>query len=214
MDDAATRDLIQRLLASEAVWDDTKQELRDYLAELDRGELAPSDRAYIEKLAARLEGRLPDAAEPAEDAGVVAGALVERFCHEVWNGADEAAARELLHPQFRFHASPDAEREGPDGFIDYLRRGHDALGDFACEIDGVIESGTEAAARLRFHGTHRGPLFGVAPTGRRIEWAGAAFFATDGVQITHLWVLGDIDAVKRQLGISPPDAIFDSTAST
>ena len=38
-------------------------------------------------------------------------------------------------------------------------------------------------------------------TGNDIEWIGAAFFTTDGRQITDIWVLGDVDAVKQQLGV-------------
>jgi predicted ester cyclase len=212
MDDAATRDLIGRLLASDEVWDDTKDELRDYMAELERGELAASDRDYIEKLAARLDGSLPETGEAAPSR-ISPATLVERFYDEVWNKTDEAVAREILHPDFRFHASLGAERHGPDGFIDYLRQVHAALSGFTCEIEGLLVEDGEAVARMRFHGTHAGPLFGVAATGHRIEWVGAAFFATDGTQITALWVLGDIDAVKRQLGISPADAMFDDTAN-
>jgi predicted ester cyclase len=49
-------------------------------------------------------------------------------------------------------------------------------------------------------GIHNGEFFGVPATGREIIWTGAAFFTTNGRQIIELWVLGDIDAVKQQLG--------------
>lgn len=126
--------------------------------------------------------------------------LIERFYHEVWNEADEAVAREILHPEFRFRASLGPEKSGPDGFIEYMRLIHAALSGYTCTIEDIIEQGERAAARMRFAGLHRGPLFGVAPTGLRIAWSGAAFFTTDGRQITSLWVLGDVDAVKQQLG--------------
>ncbi|MEQ9639546.1 MAG: ester cyclase [Alphaproteobacteria bacterium] len=201
MDDAATRALIQQLLASEAVWDDTKDELKTYLAELDRGELDADDRAYVEKMAARLDGKLPDTVDDEPDDDWTAPAdLVRRFYEDVWNKADEAAARELLHAEFRFRASLGPEMTGPDGFIDYMRAVHAALADFTCVVDGMLEEHGEAAARLSFHGTHQGTLFGVEATGNRVEWTGAAFFDTDGQQITALWVLGDVDAVKRQIG--------------
>jgi predicted ester cyclase len=54
---------------------------------------------------------------------------------------------------------------------------------------------------MRFAGIHRGQFFGVAPSGREISWSGAAFFAIDADKITNLWVLGDIDSVKQQLGL-------------
>ena len=135
--------------------------------------------------------------------------LVERFYNEVWNQAVESVAWLLLHPQFRFRASLGPEREGPQAFIDYLHAIHAALGAYTCVIEDLVESDRRAAAKMRFCGVHRGPFFGVSPTGRQITWAGAAFFTTDGRQITALWVLGDIDAVKRQLG-SAADASFTS----
>jgi hypothetical protein len=45
-----------------------------------------------------------------------------------------------------------------------------------------------------------GQFEGAVDTGKEIGWAGAAFFTTDGRQITELWVLGDVDSLKAQLG--------------
>ena len=126
--------------------------------------------------------------------------LIERFYHEVWNRADEAVAHDILHADFRFRGSLGQEKRGPEGFIAYMRQIHAALAGYTCTIEAVIEEGPRAAVRLRFAGIHQGPFFGVAATGREIAWAGAAFFGTDEGRITELWVLGDVDAVKVQLG--------------
>jgi len=133
--------------------------------------------------------------------------LVERFYHEVWNRADESVARDILHPDFRFRASLGPERRGPDGFIDYMRSIHAALADYTCHVDDLITMKHRAAARMTFKGVHRARFFGVEPTGRTITWAGGAFFTTDGARITELWVLGDIDGIKQQLG-APQDTSF------
>ncbi len=53
---------------------------------------------------------------------------------------------------------------------------------------------------MMFTGVHRARFFDIEATGRAISWAGGAFFKTDGYQIVELWVLGDVDSVKRQLG--------------
>lgn len=128
-----------------------------------------------------------------------ARALVERFYHVVWNQADENAARRILHPDFVFRASLGPELRGPDGFIAYLRSVRAALENFTCNIEELIETEERAAAKMLFRGVHRGQFFGVAATGREITWSGAAFFKIrDGV-IGELWVLGDVDSVKRQL---------------
>ena len=125
--------------------------------------------------------------------------LVERFYFEVWNRSDEQVAREILHPDFRFRASLGPERRGPDGFIDYMRSIHAALADYRCIIEDLIVTESRAAARMTFKGMHRGRFFEAQPTGREIRWTGAAFFTTDGKQIVELWVLGDVDSVKKQL---------------
>ena len=135
--------------------------------------------------------------------------LVERFYYEVWNKADEAVAREILHGDFRFRASLGPERRGPDGFIDYLRAIHRALADYTCIIDDLVCTEARAAARMTFKGTHRGRFFEIPPTGKEIKWAGAAFFRTDRDKISELWVLGDVDSVKQQLG-APANTSFSS----
>ena len=126
--------------------------------------------------------------------------LIIRFYEDVWNVASQEVAREILHKDFVFRASLGPERRGPEGFIKYMREIRAALPDFVCNIQEIITEQTQAVARMEFVGTHGGVFYGVEPTGKRITWAGAGFFKTDGKQITELWVLGDIDAVKQQLG--------------
>jgi predicted ester cyclase len=53
---------------------------------------------------------------------------------------------------------------------------------------------------MTFKGIHRGELFGVAASGNMVRWSGAAFFRMAEGRIAELWVLGDVDSVKRQLG--------------
>ena len=138
---------------------------------------------------------------PAED-------LVRRFYNEVWNRADERAAREILNADFRFRASLGPELRGPGGFIAYLRSIHAALGNFTCTIEDLIATPDRAAARMSFCGTHRAKFFGMAATGREIRWSGAAFFRINGAVIAELWVLGDVDAIKRQLMPEQPTQSF------
>lgn len=127
--------------------------------------------------------------------------LVERFYADVWNQADEAVAREILDEDFAFRGSLGPEHHGPDGFIDYMRSVHRALVDYTCIIDDLVTADGRAATRMTFRGVHRGPFFGIAPTGKEISWSGAAFFHMSDERITKLWVLGDVDNLKQQLGI-------------
>jgi len=128
--------------------------------------------------------------------------LVVRFYEDIWNRRQEGVACEILHPKFEFRGSLGPERRGHDEFLQYVRSIHAALADYRCVIDDLIASEDRAAARMTFSGTHRGLFFGVPATGRVITWAGAAFFTIAHSRITRLWVIGDVDAVKQQLGVS------------
>jgi predicted ester cyclase len=48
-------------------------------------------------------------------------------------------------------------------YVDFVQR---AFPEFTNEIEEVISEGDKAFARLTFRGTHRGEVFGIAPTGR------------------------------------------------
>jgi predicted ester cyclase len=45
---------------------------------------------------------------------------------------------------------------------------------------------------MRFSGKHVGPFRSFAPTGKSVEWLGAALFRIENSHIAELWVLGDL----------------------
>ena len=126
--------------------------------------------------------------------------LVERFYSDIWNRRDFAAADEVLAADFRFRGSLGSESIGIPAFLIYVRSVHQALADYRCTIEELIADGEHAAARMTFAGVHRGPLFGVPATGKSVAWAGAGFFRITESRIVSLWVLGDVEGLKRQLG--------------
>src|SRR5262249_20243132 len=79
---------------------------------------------------------------------------------------------------------------------------------FTCQIEEVIAADDNAAARMTFYGRHRGRFFGIESSGREIRWSGAAFFKTREGKIIELWVLGDIEEIRRQLEPQRAAAIF------
>jgi predicted ester cyclase len=117
-------------------------------------------------------------------------------------------ARAILDADFRFRASLGPELRGPGGFIAYMRSVRAALENFICTIDDIIATPDRAAARMSFSGRHRGTFFGAKPSGREIRWTGAAFFRVRDGKITELWVMGDVDTVKRQVMADYPPESF------
>ena len=125
--------------------------------------------------------------------------LVQRFYGDIWNRCDFSVAEKILKPDFRFRGSLGSETIGIPAFLAYVESVHHALEGYRCTIEELVADNNHASARMTFAGRHRAPLFGVAATGRAVSWAGAAFFTVAQERIASLWVLGDIEGLKRQL---------------
>jgi steroid delta-isomerase-like uncharacterized protein len=126
-------------------------------------------------------------------------ATIRAFYEEIWNQHNTAKIPEFLQADFAFRGSLGQERHGHGGFAAYVDFVHAALGDYRCEIQEVISEGNKAFARMLFSGRHCGEFFGYTPTGKRVEWAGAAVFTFADEKIAALWVLGDVHGLLQQL---------------
>jgi len=74
-----------------------------------------------------------------------------------------------------------------------------AMPDFHNQIEELVVHEEVVAVRLKYTGTHLGPLFGIAPTGKRISYSGAAFYRFKHNKIVQGWVLGDVLKLLQQL---------------
>jgi predicted ester cyclase len=129
---------------------------------------------------------------------------VEAYYADVWNRHDKTRIPDLLHPDVEFRGSLGQTRRGHAGFAHYVDFVHAALGDYRCDILDIVADEGRVFARMRFSGVHRGELFGFAPTGKRVEWAGAALFTFDGDLISSIWVLGDVHSLMGLLREQSP----------
>jgi len=124
---------------------------------------------------------------------------VAAFYDRIWNRLDKAAIAELIHPDFTFRGSLGPTMTGHAAFADYVDMVVGALAGYRCTVRDLVSEGDRAFARMHFEGIHRGPFMGFAPTGRRVEWAGAALFTLKDGKIADLWVLGDVNGLREQL---------------
>jgi predicted ester cyclase len=125
--------------------------------------------------------------------------LVRRFYDEAWNRWDDAAVDELLAVDFSFRGSLGDEVAGRDGWRAYRDRVRRAVPDFHNEIVDIVSAPGRVAARLMYSGHHHGVLLGRLGRGESIEYAGAAFFRCSNDHLVAAWVLGDLDALYRQI---------------
>jgi predicted ester cyclase len=124
--------------------------------------------------------------------------LVRRFYEQAWNQWDDEAADVVLSATFRFRGSLGTEIVGRDAWRAYRDRIRRAVPDFHNEIVDLVTSPGRAAARLMFTGHHHGVLLGRRGRGLPIAYAGAAFLECSDTQLLAVWVLGDLDTLRRQ----------------
>lgn len=125
--------------------------------------------------------------------------LVHLFYDEMWNKADKSRIPEIFHPDFTFRGSLGPVLVGHAQFAGYVDSVVKSLPDFVCDIVEMTEEDHRVAARMRFHGHHRGELLGFPPTGAHVEWHGSAHFTFEKAMVRDLWVLGDVHGLLHQL---------------
>ena len=118
-------------------------------------------------------------------------AVIERFYDEVWNEWDLAVADEIVSENVRFRGSLGSTLEGLEAFKDYVRTVRTVFPDWYNRIDELILSGDKVVTRMTWSGTHLGRLRDVEPTGRGVEYVGAAIFRLARGKIEDGWVVGD-----------------------
>jgi predicted ester cyclase len=92
---------------------------------------------------------------------------------------------------------------GPEGLKPIIRSLIAALPDVKITIHDLVQLPGKIAVRGEITGTHRGELFGIAPTGKAVSFRIHEFHALDGERITTTWHMEDWFGLFLQLGRFP-----------
>jgi steroid delta-isomerase-like uncharacterized protein len=125
--------------------------------------------------------------------------LVAAFYSRIWNAGDLAAVDDLMAADCTFQGSLGREMRGREAFREYVRMVRGALANYRCDVLECITQGNQAFAKVRFSGTHVAPFRGFEPTGKQVEWLGAALFGFGKSHINSVWVLGDLASLDTML---------------
>lgn len=110
---------------------------------------------------------------------------------------DELVAEDYVD---RSDATPVAGREPYRELIAETRQ---TFPDLHMTIEGMVASGDTVVLRFRATGTHQRELFGVPPTGRRLEWTGIGWLRFEDGRLVERWNESDMLSVLQQLGAIP-----------
>jgi predicted ester cyclase len=127
-------------------------------------------------------------------------AVYQRFIEEGFNQGRLATLDDVLAPSYVNHSAPPGVPAGAEGVKQIITLFRAAFPDFHIEIHEQAAEGDLVTSRATFHGTHGGPLFGLAPTGRRVTMPGLSMVRVANGQIQEGWIQNDVLGLLQQLG--------------
>ena len=135
--------------------------------------------------------------------GEAAKAIVRRNTEEVQGKGDFAMFEELFAQDFVDHTPQPgrtADRQGARQLYHVLRA---AFPDFHAVIHWQAADGDLVTTFKTYHGTHKGEFFGIAPTGRSIQFDTVDAMRVRNGQIAEHWGVANLFSLMEQLGALP-----------
>lgn len=85
------------------------------------------------------------------------------------------------------------------GTVGFFKARLTGLPDLKVAIEAMVADKDHVAASFVYTGTHSGPYFGVAPTGKALRFTSCDIFRVQDGLIAEHWGMGDIAGVLAQL---------------
>jgi steroid delta-isomerase-like uncharacterized protein len=127
-----------------------------------------------------------------------------RFIQEAFNEGNFSVVDEIFTSDYVLHdpANPD-EIRGPEGVKGYVQMYRSAFPDTQITVEDVIAEGDKVVTRWTGRGTHQGELFGVPPSGNRVEVTGISIDRIEGGKFVEGWNNLDALGMMQQIGAVP-----------
>jgi steroid delta-isomerase-like uncharacterized protein len=152
-------------------------------------------------LSAAAATTAPLVARFAKAAGV---SIVERFAATL-SAHDLEAFAALFADDYVNHQFSAAAPRPPAGVapkmatVNFFAARLKGLPDLKVSIQASLAEADKVAASFLYEGTQQGPLYGVAPTGKRLSFTSCDIFRVADGKIAEHWGMGDIAGVLAQL---------------
>ncbi len=130
-------------------------------------------------------------------------ALVRRFYEEIDKG-NLAAMDELVAENYLDHNPPPFPglQPGLEGVKQQFKIFLEATPGYH-RIDDQIAEGDKVVTRLTAIGTHEGEMFGIPPTGKKLEMTATVIHRIANGKLVEKWSNKDVLGFLRQLGVLP-----------
>ena len=127
-------------------------------------------------------------------------AAVMRFNKEVIERGDDSAFHALMTRDFVNRSAPPGSPAGPEGMLYFFNQIlRPAFPDLVVEIHDQVAEGDKVTTRKTIHGTHRGALFGIAPTNKSVAIEVIDIVRLEGGRYAEHWGLTSMESVVASL---------------
>jgi predicted ester cyclase len=137
--------------------------------------------------------------------GNEAAVVARRWFEEVWNARRAEAIDELMERKAVGHME-GGDVEGPEGFRSGWAAFLAGLPDMHITIEDIVSEGDQAVVRWRVRASHRGELFGLAPTQRRVDVRGSSWFRIRDGKLAEGWDTWNLGGLLESLRSEMPPA--------
>jgi steroid delta-isomerase-like uncharacterized protein len=127
--------------------------------------------------------------------------IVTRYFEEIWNSGNLNLLDEIISPQYINHSpgSPNP-KPGPSGLRPIIEAIRKAFPDLNYKIVNMVATDTQVAIHTKMSGTHLGDLFGLAPTGKKVNVNQMQIERMINGQIVEHWRVTDDLTFLKELG--------------
>jgi len=131
-------------------------------------------------------------------------AIARKLIEDVWNDRKLNFLDEVIDASYTYHDpnSPDFG-QGPQNYKARVTLYANAFPDMRLAIEEVVAEGDSVVLRWQASGTHKGELYGIAPTGKTVGGPGMSILHFRNGKVVEDWAVWDTLGLLRQLGVVP-----------
>ncbi len=130
-------------------------------------------------------------------------AIVRRWI-EAYNNRDiQQVEADVLAPGYVAHAPAASGPLDTEAWRQFTAAFIEAFPDLRLTVEDIFSVGDMVAARIAFHGTHRGEFQGVPPTGKEVAFSSIEIDRVVDGKVQEHWFELDLLGLMRQLGAIP-----------
>ena len=127
----------------------------------------------------------------------------KQFIEQGFNQKNLSAVEEYFSADLVDHALPPSLPTGREGRKMFYGAFLSAFPDMHVHIDDLLAEGDKIVARWSAHGTHKGELMGIPPTGKQVNVTGIAIDRFENGKSVEHWEVFDQMGLMQQLGVIP-----------